>query len=81
MSRACFKWYTENMQKAINITYTKSIAKKYAGLTGVVYKNKVIAGGNDSVEALKNAQKKFPRLKREDVGMMTLPPRSGIWVL
>ena len=63
------------------ISIPKSVANKYAGLTGVVYKDKVIAGGADSALALKNAQKKYPHLKREDVGMMTLPPRSGVWIL
>ncbi|MDP1743500.1 MAG: hypothetical protein Q8L51_01795 [Candidatus Amesbacteria bacterium] len=59
----------------------KTIAVKYAGLTGVVVGSRVIAGGATSTEAMLNAQKKFPNLRRVDVGIMTLPPKSGVWAL
>jgi len=63
------------------ITIPKSISKKYAGLTAVVFKNKVIAGGANTLDAIANARKKFPKIKRSDVSIMSLPPRGGIWVL
>jgi len=63
------------------ISIPKSIATKYAGRTGVIYKGKVVAGGNDTFVALKNAQKKYPKIKRSDVSVMSLPPKSGVWVL
>jgi hypothetical protein len=59
----------------------KAIAIKYAGFSGVILGSKVIAGGATSSEALLNAKKKFPNLRRVDVGIMTLPPKSGVWAL
>lgn len=63
------------------ITIPKSISSKYAGLTAVIYKNKVIAGGANTLDAIANARKKFPKINRSDVSVMSLPPRGGIWVL
>mgnify|MGYP001577455771 FL=1 len=59
----------------------RAIAIKYAGRTGVVVNNKVVAGGETATEALSNAKKRFPNLRRVDVGMMTLPPKGGVWAL
>ena len=69
------------MNKLSRLVIPKSIAVKYAGHTGVVSNNRVIAGGMTSTDALKNAKKKFPNIRRIDVGMMTLPPKSGVWAL
>lgn len=63
------------------ITIPKSISSKYAGLTAVIYKNKAIAGGATTLEAMANAKKKFPKISRTDVSVMSLPPRGGVWVL
>ena len=41
--------------------------KKYRGKHVAIYKNKIIADGTNSVEALKKALKKHPNLKPEQV--------------
>jgi len=41
--------------------------KKYRGKHVAIYKNKIIADGTNSVEALKKALKKHPDLKPEQV--------------
>ena len=41
--------------------------EKYRGKTVAIYKNKIIAEGNNSNEALQNALKKYPKLKPEEI--------------
>jgi len=41
--------------------------KKYRGKHVALYKNKIIADGNNSVEALKKALRKHPNLRPEQV--------------
>jgi len=41
--------------------------KKYRGKHVAIYKNKIIADGNNSVEALKKALKQYPNLRPEQV--------------
>jgi len=41
--------------------------QKYRGKHVAIYKNKIIADGNNSVEALKKALKKHPELKPEQM--------------
>lgn len=41
--------------------------KKYRGKHVAIYKGKIIADGNNSVEALKKALKKYPNLRPEQV--------------
>lgn len=64
-----------------NITIPKSIATKYAGQTAIILGNKVIAGGANTAEAIFNAQKKYPKIKRTEISVMSLPPKSGVWIL
>lgn len=55
--------------------------KKWAGKTGAVIGNKVIAGGNDTMEAIANAQKLYPKIKEWDIGIMSIPPKEGYLIL
>lgn len=41
--------------------------KKYRGKDVVLYKNKIVAAGSTSEEALQKALKKCPKLKPEDI--------------
>jgi len=41
--------------------------KKYRGKDVALYKNKIIADGETSEEALQRALKKYPELKPEDI--------------
>ena len=41
--------------------------EKYRGKTVAIYKNKIIAEGNNSNEALQNALQKHPKLKPEQI--------------
>jgi len=41
--------------------------EKYRGKTVAIYKGKIIAEGNNSNEALKNALQKHPELKAEQI--------------
>jgi uncharacterized Fe-S cluster protein YjdI len=41
--------------------------KKYRGKDVALYKNKIIADGETSEEALQKALKKYPELKPEDI--------------
>ena len=41
--------------------------KKYRGKHVAIYKNKIIADGSNSVEALKKALKKYPNLRPEQI--------------
>src|SRR3989338_8154924 len=68
------------MMNTKQIIIPKSIGKKYAGLTAAVVKNKVVAAGATTTEVLSKAKKKYPLLKEEEIGIMTLPPKSGVWV-
>jgi len=54
---------------------------EYAGQTGALVDGKVVAGGATTREALENAQKSFPDLPAWKIGVISLPPRKGVWVL
>ncbi len=69
------------MKSVKRIIVPKEIAKKYAGLTAAVVGNKVVAAGATTTEAITKAKKKYPKIKDKDIGVMTLPPREGVWVL
>ncbi len=58
-----------------------SIASKYAGKTAAIVHGKVVAGGRNTQEAIVNALKKFPKMKEWEVGIMSIPPRDGVWVV
>lgn len=49
------------------------IAKRWAGKTAAVVNNKVVAGGATSIEAIKNAQKLYPRRKPWEIGLISVP--------
>jgi hypothetical protein len=57
------------------------IAKEYAGRTAAIIGNRVVAGGNNTQEAIKNAQKRFPKVKEWQIGIMSIPPKDGVWVV
>lgn len=59
----------------------EKIWQKYAEQTGAIVGNEIVAGGKTTTEAIKNAQKLYPKLKDWEIGIMTLPPREGVWVL
>lgn len=63
------------------IQISKSIIQKYSGLTAAVIGNKVVAAGATTSEAIAKAKKKYPKVKEQDIGIMTLPPKEGVWVL
>ena len=46
---------------------SKEEYQKYRGKHVAIYKNKIIAEGNNSVEALKKALEKHPELKPEQI--------------
>lgn len=69
------------MVKAKKLIIPKSIATKYAGLTGAVVGNRVVAGGASTMVAITKAMKKYPKVKEADIAVMTLPPKSGVWIL
>ena len=56
---------TEKAVQAPNISAEEY--KKYRGKDVAIYKNKIIAEGATSEEALKKAFKKYPKLKPEDL--------------
>jgi hypothetical protein len=58
-----------------------SIASKYAGKTAAIVHGKVVAGGQNTQEAIINALKKFPKIKEWNIGIMSIPPRDGVWVV
>ena len=41
--------------------------KKYSGMDVAIYKNKIVAAGRTSSEALKEALKKYPEAKTEEI--------------
>jgi len=41
--------------------------ERYRGKDVAIYKNKIIASGENSEQALKNALKKYPKLKTEEI--------------
>jgi dihydroxyacetone kinase-like predicted kinase len=41
--------------------------EKYRGKDVAIYKNKIIASGENSEQALQNALKKYPKLKTEEI--------------
>lgn len=69
------------MKKAQRIKIPKQVASRYAGLTAAVVGDKVVAAGATTSEAIAKAKKQFPKMKDEDIAVMTLPPQTGIWVL
>jgi len=66
---------------ARKIQIPKEFLKKYAGLTAAVVGNKVVAAADTTKEALRKAKEKFPKAREEDIGILTLPPKKGVWVL
>jgi hypothetical protein len=69
------------MNKAQRIKIPKQIAIRYAGLTAAVVGDKVVAAGATTTEAIAKAKKQFPKVKEEEIAVMTLPPKTGVWVL
>ena len=69
------------MNKAQLIKIPRQIASRYAGLTAAVVGNKVVAAGATTSEAITKAKKQFPKMRDEDIAVMTLPPKTGVWVL
>ena len=69
------------MNKLQRIKIPKQIASRYAGLTAAVVGDKVVAAGATTTEAITRAKKQFPKMKDEDIAVMTLPPKTGVWVL
>ena len=59
----------------------QKIAKKWAGKTGAVIGNKVIAGGNNTIEAITKAQKLYPKIKEWEIGIISIPPQEGYLIL
>ena len=57
------------------------LANKYAGKTAAVVHGKVVAAGRNTQEAIRNALKKFPRMKEWEIGIMSIPPRDGVWIV
>jgi hypothetical protein len=58
-----------------------TIASKYAGKTAAIVRGKVVAGGRNTHEAIANALKKFPKIKEWEIGIMSVPPRDGVWIV
>ena len=56
-------------------------AHKFAGKTAAVVHGKVVAAGRNTQEALRNALKKFPKMKEWEIGIMSIPPRDGVWII
>ena len=69
------------MNKALRIKIPRQIASRYAGLTAAVVGDRVVAAGATTTEAISKARKQFPKVKEEDIAVMTLPPKTGVWVL
>ena len=63
------------------IKIPRQIASPYAGLTAAVVGNKVVAAGATTTEAISKAKKQCPKGREEDIAVMTLPPKTGVWVL
>jgi len=57
------------------------IARKYGGKTAAIVHGKVVAGGRNTQEAIANTLKKFPKIKEWEIGIMSIPPRDGVWVV
>ena len=73
--------YLVCMDRDQRIKIPRQIASRYAGLTAAVVGNKVVAAGATTSEAITKAKKQFPKMKDEDIAVMTLPPKTGVWVL
>ncbi len=58
-------------------TIPKRIAERWAGKTGAVIGDKVVAGGSDTMEAIAKAQKLYPKVKEWEIGNMSIPPKKG----
>ena len=59
----------------------KRIIEKWAGKTGAVIDGKVVVGGVNTQEAIANAKKLYPRIKEWEIGILSIPPKEGYWVL
>ncbi len=62
-------------------TISKRIAERWAGKTGAVIEDKVVAGGNNTLEAIAKAQKLYPKVKEWEIGIMSIPPKEGYLIL
>lgn len=47
--------------------------RKYRGMQVAIINNRVVAAGRDALEVLKNARKKYPRKKIEEIALMSVP--------
>ena len=59
----------------------KKIAERWAGRTGAVIDNKVVAGGENTLEAIAKAQKLYPNVKEWEIGIISIPPKEGYLIL
>lgn len=57
------------------------LAYQYAGKTAAVINGKVVAAGKNTQDAIRNALKKYPKVKEWEVGIMSIPPRDGVWIV
>lgn len=64
-----------------SIRIPKKILEKWAGKTGATVEGKVVAGGSNTQEAIKNAKKLYPKIKEWKIGILSIPPKEGYWVL
>lgn len=62
-------------------TIPKKIAERWAGKTGAVIENKVVAGGSNTMEAIAKAQKLYPKVKEWEIGIISIPPKEGYLIL
>jgi len=59
----------------------KKIAERWAGRTGAIIDNKVVAGGENTLEAIAKAQKLYPQVKEWEIGIISIPPKEGYLIL
>lgn len=62
-------------------TIPERIARRWAGKTGAVIGDKVIAGGDNTLEAIAKAQKLYPKVKEWEIGIISIPPKEGYLIL
>jgi len=55
--------------------------KKYRGQDGAIYKNKIVASGRTSSEALKKALKKCPEAKTEEIEIFYIQISDELMIL
>lgn len=63
-----------------SVSIPKKIMEEWGGRTGAVVKGKVVAGGANTLEAIKNAKKLYPKVKEWEIGILSIPPKEGYWV-